>query len=179
MPKITKTPKSASTRKAEVMQWLGITSEEYSKQLNVFGNRVRSLQKIAGRADIPSPAYLFHDYAYRMKFKGGQLSGTLAGVLSAPASSTRARTSEKAQRSVQEKYLLRPFRGLIAKSPTYTAGILNNSSLTIEEKVQALRAYGERIREKERMQRARTDDMVAGGVIVEDVEDLFSSIYED
>ena len=178
--KVKKTPKSPTARKNEVMQWLGISSEEYTKQLKVFGNRVRSLQKIAGKASSASPSYLFHDYAYRMKFKAGELSSTLAGVLAAPASSSNAPTSAAARKRVEEKYLLRPFRGLMKRSPEYTKNIINNGSLTIDQKVKALSDYAQRVHEKQNLQRAKNDELLAGGVIIEDVDEIFpGDFYED
>lgn len=157
MPKIRTAEKTARQRKSDIMRWLGLDSTaEYNKAYDKFRNQVRNFERVTGAKSV-SPAYLFHDYAYSVAKKGGQFSGRINAVLAAPTTTTTGRISEARKVQVSNEYL-RPFIGLMARSPQKTAEIIEAAAIragdgnvieVITEKiVQALNDYAKLIKEK-------------------------------
>lgn len=146
MPKIRTVERTARERKADIMRWLGLDSTaEYNKAYDKFRNQVRNFERITGAKSV-SPAYLFHDYAYSVAKKGGQFSGRINAVLAAPTTTTTGRISNARQIAVSSEYL-RPFAGLISRSPKKAAQIIGAAENT-EQIVQALNDYAKIVREK-------------------------------
>lgn len=157
MPKVRTAEKTARQRKADIMRWLGFDSTaQYNKAYDKFRNQVRNFERVTGAKPV-SPAYLFHDYAYSVAKKGGQFSGRINAVLAAPTTTTTGRISEARKVQVSNEYL-RPFIGLMARSPQKTAEIIEAATIragdgnvieVITEKiVQALNDYSKLVKEK-------------------------------
>ena len=146
MAKVKATPKSAKENKADVMKWLGLTSEQYTKQYRVFFNKVKNFERITGVKNKQSASYLFHDYAYRKKYIGGEMTGRLNAIISAPASTTTAKISTHAKKVVERDFL-KPFAGLIRRSPKFTKALIEQAN-TPAEAVEFLAAYAAKIRER-------------------------------
>lgn len=157
MPKVRTAEKTARQRKADIMRWLGFdNAAQYNKAYDKFRNRVRNFERVTGAKPV-SPAYLFHDYAYSVAKKGGQFSGRVKAVLAAPTTTTTGRISELRKTQIRNEYL-RPFTGLMARSPQKTAEIIeagikrdeqgNITSVDTERIVQALNNYAKLIKEK-------------------------------
>lgn len=157
MPKVRTAEKTARQRKADIMRWLGFDSTaEYNKAYDKFRNQVRNFERVTGAKPV-SPAYLFHDYAYSVAKKGGQFSGRVKAVLAAPTTTTTGRISEARKVQVSNEYL-RPFIGLMARSPQKTAEIIeaattrdkdgNVVEVNTERIVQALNDYSKLVKEK-------------------------------
>lgn len=157
MPKVRTAEKTARQRKADIMLWLGFKSTaEYNKAYDKFRNQVRNFERVTVAKSV-SPAYLFHDYAYSVAKKGGQFSGRIKAVLAAPTTTTTGRISEARKVQVSNEYL-RPFTGLMARSPQKTAEIIESATtrdkdgnvveVKTEKIVQALNDYAKLIKEK-------------------------------
>lgn len=157
MPKVRTAEKTSRQRKADIMLWLGFKSTaEYNKAYDKFRNQVRNFERVTGAKPV-SPAYLFHDYAYSVAKKGGQFSGRIKAVLAAPTTTTTGRISEARKVQISNEYL-RPFIGLMARSPQKTAEIIeaattrdkegNVVEVNTEKIVQALNDYSKLVKEK-------------------------------
>lgn len=157
MPKVRTAEKTARQRKADIMRWLGFDSTaQYNKAYDKFRNQVRNFERVTGAKSV-SPAYLFHDYAYSVAKKGGQFSGRINAVLAAPTTTTTGRISEARKVQVSNEYL-RPFTGLMARSPQKTAEIIESATtrdkdgnvvgVNTETIVQALNDYSKLVKEK-------------------------------